>query len=50
MGGHNRMDTIKNEDIRGKVGVSPVKDKMQEARLIWFVHVKRRNKDVPVRT
>ncbi|XP_070045741.1 uncharacterized protein [Nicotiana tomentosiformis] len=30
---HTRMDKIRNEDIREKVGVAPIDDKMQAARL-----------------
>ncbi|KAF3676952.1 hypothetical protein FXO37_05076 [Capsicum annuum] len=40
--GHFRRDKIRNEDIRDKVGVTFTGDKMSEARLIWFGHVKRR--------
>lgn len=35
--------------IRDKVGVTPVVDKMREARPRWFEHVKRRYTDVPVK-
>ncbi|KAK4362345.1 hypothetical protein RND71_017586 [Anisodus tanguticus] len=38
-------DMIRNDDIRDKVGVTSVKDKMQEARLRWFGHVQRRDID-----
>nr|XP_009772184.1 PREDICTED: uncharacterized protein LOC104222637 [Nicotiana sylvestris] len=41
---------VKNSHIQKmKVGVAPVKDKMQEARLRWFGHVKMRSLDTPVR-
>ncbi|OIT08557.1 hypothetical protein A4A49_18166 [Nicotiana attenuata] len=40
---------IRNEDIREKVGVAPMDDKMREARLRWFGHVKRRSLDATVR-
>ncbi|XP_060191168.1 uncharacterized protein LOC132620753 [Lycium barbarum] len=48
MCGHTRRDRIRNEDIRDKVGVASVEDKMREARLRWFWHVKRRGIDAPV--
>ena len=30
---HTRLDKIKNEVIRGKIGVASIEDKMREARL-----------------
>ncbi|XP_070043830.1 uncharacterized protein [Nicotiana tomentosiformis] len=49
MCGHTRMDKIRSDDIREKVGVAPIDDKMRERRLRWFGHVQRRSPDVPVR-
>nr|XP_016501018.1 PREDICTED: uncharacterized protein LOC107819426 [Nicotiana tabacum] len=49
MCGHTRMDKIRNEDIQEKVGVTPIEDKIREARLRWFGHVLRRSPDAPVR-
>ncbi|XP_070053996.1 uncharacterized protein [Nicotiana tomentosiformis] len=46
---HLRLDRIRNEVIRDKVGMAPIKDKMREARLRWFDHVRRRSTDAPVR-
>ncbi|WP_284118872.1 hypothetical protein, partial [Klebsiella pneumoniae] len=43
------MDKIRNEDIREKVGVAPMEDKMREVRLRWFGHIQRRSTDAPVR-
>ncbi|XP_070002244.1 uncharacterized protein [Nicotiana sylvestris] len=47
--GHTRLDKIRNEVIRDKVGVAPVEAKMREARFRWFGHVKRRNADAPIK-
>ena len=33
MCGHTRLDKIKNEVIRNKIGVASTEDKMREARL-----------------
>ncbi|KAM1252567.1 hypothetical protein ACFX13_041395 [Malus domestica] len=49
MCGHTRNDKIRNEDIRGKVGVAEIEGKRRENRLRWFGHVQRRPTDVPVR-
>ncbi|WMV37399.1 hypothetical protein MTR67_030784 [Solanum verrucosum] len=49
MCGHTRSNKIRNEVIREKVGVAPVVDKLREARLRWFGHVKRRCADTLVR-
>ncbi|OIT29634.1 dna polymerase eta [Nicotiana attenuata] len=49
MCGHTRLDKIRNEVIRDKVGVAPVEDKMREVRLRWFGHVKWRSIEAPVR-
>jgi len=39
MCGHTRLDKIKNEVIRGKIGVAPIEGKIREARLRWFSHI-----------
>ncbi|XP_070025231.1 uncharacterized protein [Nicotiana sylvestris] len=49
MCGNTRLDRIRNEVIRDKVGETPVEAKMREARLRWFRYVKRRSIDAPVR-
>ena len=50
MCGHTRMDKIKNDDIRRKVGIAPVAEKMREHRLRWFGHILRRPLDASIRT
>jgi len=49
MSGHTRLDKIRNESIKEKVGVVPIEDKLREWRLKWFGHVKRRHTETPVR-
>jgi len=44
-----KLDRIKNEVIRKKVGVEPIEDKMRETRLRWFGHIRRRNGNAPMR-
>ena len=39
--GHTRLDKIKNEVIRGKIGVASIEDKIREPRLRWFGHIRR---------
>ncbi|KAM1191811.1 hypothetical protein ACFX2G_012464 [Malus domestica] len=49
MCGHTRKDKIRNEDIRGKVGVAEIEGKRRENRLRWSGHVQRMPTDAPVR-
>ena len=49
MSGHTRLDRIRNECIREKIGVAPIEEKMVKSRLRWFGHVKRRPIEAPVR-
>ncbi|VDP00220.1 unnamed protein product [Heligmosomoides polygyrus] len=43
--GATRMERIRNDTIRQKFGVAPIADKMREARLRWYGHVLRGEKD-----
>ncbi|KAF7808226.1 sacsin isoform X2 [Senna tora] len=47
MSGHTRMDRIRNDYIREKVGVAPIVEKLVETRLRWFGHVQRRPEEAP---
>jgi hypothetical protein len=49
MCGNTIKDKIRNEEIRKKVGVAPIENKMRENRLRWFGHIRRRPNDAPVR-
>ncbi|XP_070047229.1 uncharacterized protein [Nicotiana tomentosiformis] len=49
MCGYTMLDMIRNEVIRDKVCVASIEDKIREARLRWFGHVRRRSTDAPVR-
>ena len=49
MCGITRRDRIRNEEIRGKVGLAPIGDKMRENLLRWFGHVRRRPTEAPVK-
>ena len=42
-------DKVRNEDIRTKIGVSSIKEKIRENRLRWFGHVRYRPTDILVR-
>ena len=50
MCGHTRKDRIRNDDIRDKVGVAPIEEKIVQHRLRWFGHVQRRPPEAPVRS
>ena len=48
MCGNTRRDKVRNEDIRTKIGVASIEEKMREIRLRWFGHVRRRLTNGPV--
>jgi len=41
MYGLTRLEKIRNEVTRERVGVAPLEEKLRETRLRWFGHVKR---------
>jgi hypothetical protein len=46
--GHTRRDRVRNDDIRDRVGVAPIEEKLIQHRLRWFGHVQRRPSEAPV--
>jgi len=40
MCGNTRKDKVRNEDIRTKIGVTPIEEKMRENYQRWFGHVR----------
>ena len=49
MSGVTREDKIRNEYIRGSIGVASIVDKMRENILRWLRHVLRREETEAVR-
>jgi hypothetical protein len=47
---HTRKDRIRNDDIRDKVGVAPIQEKLVQHRLRWFGHIQRRPPEASVRS
>ena len=45
MCGVTRKDRVRNEKVRGSVGVACMADKLAEARLRWFGHVVRKREE-----
>jgi hypothetical protein len=48
MCGHTRRDRVRNNDIRDRVRVAPIVEKLVQHRLRWFGHTQRRPPDAPV--
>jgi hypothetical protein len=48
--GHTRKDRIRNDDIRDKLGVTPIQEKLVQHRLRWFGNIQRRPPEAPVRS
>jgi hypothetical protein len=46
----NIRDRVRNDDIREKLGVAPVEEKLVQYRLRWFGHIQRRPAEAPVRS
>jgi len=46
--GHTRLDRVRNDEIRDRLGVAPIEEKLIQHRLRWFGHIQRRPLDAPV--
>ena len=46
--GNMKREKVRNENIRTKIGVASIEEKMRENRLQWFDHLRRRLTDAPV--
>jgi hypothetical protein len=47
--GHTRRDQVRNDDIRERLGVTPVEEKFVQHRLRWFGHMQRRPVEASIR-
>ncbi len=45
-----RLDRVRNEDVRRRMGVSPIVEKMCEAWLRWYGHIIRSGDDTVAKT
>jgi hypothetical protein len=46
--GNTRRERVRNDDIRERLGVAPVEEKLVQHRLRWFGHIQRRPAEAPV--
>jgi hypothetical protein len=46
---HTRRDRVQNDDIRERLEVAPVEEKLVQHRLRWFRHIQRRLAEAPIR-
>ncbi|RCV31587.1 hypothetical protein SETIT_6G189700v2 [Setaria italica] len=45
--GHTRRDRVQNENIRDRLGVAPIEEKLIQHRLRWFGHIQRKSPEAP---
>jgi hypothetical protein len=45
---NTRRDRVRNDDIRERLGMAPVEEKLVQHRLRWFGHIQRRSTEAPV--
>jgi hypothetical protein len=46
---HTRKNRIRNDDIRDKLGVAQIQEKLVQHRLRWFGHIQRMSPEAPIR-
>ena len=46
--GHTRIDRVRNDDMRDRLEVAPIEEKLVQHWLRWFGHVQRRPPEAPV--
>jgi hypothetical protein len=46
--GHTRRDRARNDDIRERLGMVPVVEKLMQHRLRWFGHMQWRPAEAPI--
>ena len=44
----HKMDRVRNNDIRDRLEVVPIEEKLVQHQLRWFGHVQRRSPETPV--
>jgi hypothetical protein len=47
--GHTRRDRVRNDNIRERLAVAPVEEKLMQRRLRWFRHMQRKPVEAPIR-
>jgi hypothetical protein len=47
---NTRRDRVRNDDIRERLGVTPVEKKLMKHHLRWFGHIQWRSTEAPVRS
>jgi hypothetical protein len=45
---HTRRDQVQNDDIRERLGVAPVEEKLVQHCLRWFGHMQQRPAEAPI--
>jgi hypothetical protein len=46
--GHTRRDLVQNDNIRERLGVAPVEEKLVQHRLRWYGHMQWRSTEAPI--